>query len=53
MIESLGKCHNVRCIDVLVLLRPGTTAQLIRLDHRENGKVQQGDLIGQDIGGYT
>lgn len=53
VVESFREGHNVGRGDVLVLLRPGTARQLVRLDGREYRKVQQRDLVGQLLGGDT
>lgn len=47
LIKPFRERHNIRCHDTLILLRPRTAGQLVRLDVRENGKVQERDLIGQ------
>lgn len=40
VVKSLSKCHNVRGIDMLILFRPRTTAQLIRLDLGKDWEIQ-------------
>lgn len=51
VVEPFRERHDIRRRHVFVFLRPCTARQFIRLNGREDGKVQERDLVRQLLGG--
>lgn len=53
VIKTPSERHHVRRHHQLILLVPGATGKLIRLDAEKNRQIQHGELTGKVIGRYS